>query len=426
MGTPYGGPGGPRSAFADHDLCGVYYAKVTDNKDEREVPNSDGTGASKVKGCGGRVRVSFPWLPEAERDKSWWAHVAVPLVGENFGTYFLPEIGDMVVVVFIAGDISVPVIIGSAWNRPKGDESDEEKAKKDPPPEVNEDGRNDFRVIKSRIGHRLLFDDSKIKPNSATANTKLIVTDYKDENVIACGKRTRSGQSPHNTYQVPACGAETEGVAVASLTGTLNIWCPEGNLTIKAPHVEFIVSEEADLNAGGKFSYTGSSNVAIRSAAIGRYEGSTIEIGQCPSLAGVGSLTSALPGKATGVMGAIKNSSLGGALSGVTGGALSGVTGGALSGVAGGALSGVTGGAFKSPGSLMNMLPGASTAANIVGKVQAAASGLQTVSKIASGGMGGLKDAALAAGGEKLSGVKAAAADKAMKALAGGIKKFLV
>ena len=45
-----------------------------------------------------------------------WARVATPFAGANKGAFFLPDVGDEVVVSFVNGDNRYPVILGSLWN----------------------------------------------------------------------------------------------------------------------------------------------------------------------------------------------------------------------------------------------------------------------------------------------------------------------
>jgi uncharacterized protein involved in type VI secretion and phage assembly len=71
------------------------------------------------------------------------------MAGDNRGTFFLPEVGDEVLVSFDHGDITQPYVIGALWNG------------KDKPPEKNADGKNNVRVIKSRSGHKIILDDEQ-------------------------------------------------------------------------------------------------------------------------------------------------------------------------------------------------------------------------------------------------------------------------
>jgi uncharacterized protein involved in type VI secretion and phage assembly len=115
---------------ADGFIQGLAVGVVTDNKDDARLA---------------RVRVRLPW--QAEGDTSFWARLAMPMAGDNRGTYFLPEIGDQVLLGAENGDPSHLYVLGVLWNG------------KASPPETNKDGKNDRRLIRSRAGHELRFDD---------------------------------------------------------------------------------------------------------------------------------------------------------------------------------------------------------------------------------------------------------------------------
>jgi uncharacterized protein involved in type VI secretion and phage assembly len=93
----------------------------------------------------GRVKIRFPWRENP--DESHWARIAVPMAGGKRGTWFLPEIGDEVLVACDAERVEHPYVVGCLWNG------------QDAPPQTNGDGRNDIRMIRSRSGHEIVFDD---------------------------------------------------------------------------------------------------------------------------------------------------------------------------------------------------------------------------------------------------------------------------
>jgi len=45
-----------------------------------------------------------------------WARVAVPFAGHSRGAFFIPDVGDEVLVMFLSGDPRFPVVIGGMWN----------------------------------------------------------------------------------------------------------------------------------------------------------------------------------------------------------------------------------------------------------------------------------------------------------------------
>jgi phage baseplate assembly protein gpV len=67
-----------------------------------------------------------------------------PMAGSNYGFYFMPEVGDEVLVAFIQGDMRLPVILGGLYNGV------------DKPPAQHPK----LRRIQSVNGHRITFVDA--------------------------------------------------------------------------------------------------------------------------------------------------------------------------------------------------------------------------------------------------------------------------
>jgi uncharacterized protein involved in type VI secretion and phage assembly len=111
---------------------GLYPAIVTDIVDKESL---------------GRIQVKFPWLGEAGDDVRAWATLLAPYADDDQGFEFLPAVDSQVVVAFEAGDLRRPYIVGACWNGKEG-----LPAKPQQP--------NDKRLIKSRSGSLLEFDDT--------------------------------------------------------------------------------------------------------------------------------------------------------------------------------------------------------------------------------------------------------------------------
>lgn len=93
----------------------------------------------------GRVKLKLPWRgDDFETD---WVRIVAPMAGGDRGVFFLPEVGDEVLVAFDRDDIRFPYVLGALWSQT------------DKPPEKNADGKNDIRIIKTRKGHIVKFDD---------------------------------------------------------------------------------------------------------------------------------------------------------------------------------------------------------------------------------------------------------------------------
>jgi uncharacterized protein involved in type VI secretion and phage assembly len=117
-------------------LQGVYTAIVTDNRDPDSLA---------------RVLVRVSGLDDAAAARGVWARVATMMAGQNRGTFFLPEVGDEVLVAFERGDPRVPYVIGALWNA---------KAR---PPATSHDASS-TKMIQSRSGVKFqIRDDDKNK-----------------------------------------------------------------------------------------------------------------------------------------------------------------------------------------------------------------------------------------------------------------------
>lgn len=91
----------------------------------------------------GRVQVALPWLPGVEP----WARVSTLAAGMMRGTYFIPQIGDEVLVAFNQGDIHEPFILGCLWSTLGR------------PPAVLPTDPVTKSAIQTRTGQKIEFDD---------------------------------------------------------------------------------------------------------------------------------------------------------------------------------------------------------------------------------------------------------------------------
>lgn len=135
----------------------------------------------------GRIKIRFPWL--SEESEGDWVRVASFMAGKGRGGFFLPEVGDEILVVFEHGDVDYPYVIGVLWNS------------EDTPPEANRDGKNNIKKITSRSGHEIVFNDDgeqgkekleihtkgghKIVLDDSAGQEKISITDKTEKNLIS-------------------------------------------------------------------------------------------------------------------------------------------------------------------------------------------------------------------------------------------------
>jgi hypothetical protein len=240
-------PGGPISSGGDGTLLGVYYALVTDNKDPEKLA---------------RVKIRLPWMPNGADEHAHWAVLAVPFAGEKFGWYTVPDNGDLVAVIFIAGDISRPVVLGGVWSQ------------KDPPPEDNSGGKNDFRGYKSRSGSRVVLDDS--------SSSKVYIADGPDKQGLCVGAFQQGGSGPNAKGAPPPSAANGSsaqmGVNIWTGAGDLEI-SAKGKLVVKAKtHIDIVSGQHVDLKAQGEATFEASTTNTCTGNAGAKVEGSSTEI----------------------------------------------------------------------------------------------------------------------------------------------------
>lgn len=236
--------GGPRTGTSDMTLFGVYYGVVTQNKDEE----------SKA-----RVKVRLPWLDHGDQDQTHWAQLSAPMAGAKMGWYTLPDVGDVVALMFIAGDVNQPVVLGGVWS------------KTDKPPEEGGDGKNDFRGYRSRSGARMVMDDS--------SKGKVYFSDKSDKNVVVVGSFEKGGDGANAKAAPTPAGiggpAATKGVCIATEDGEMNI-SVKGKLKVTAKNIEITAKSE---------------NVEIKATADCNFEGGTGNINGGPDVKAAGSQT---------------------------------------------------------------------------------------------------------------------------------------
>lgn len=191
-------------------IQGIVLGIVTNNKDPENL---------------GRVKVKFPWI--SDNNESGWARVMTMMASKEYGTFFLPEVGDEVAVIFEHGDIDSPYILGSLWNG------------ENEPPLDNSDGENNIRTIKSRSGHEIVLDDSdngkieintssghKISLNDSSGGEKIEIIDKSGKNSILLDSNQNSidiSSDMKLTIKSKMIDIEAGGNMKIKASGTLSI-----------------------------------------------------------------------------------------------------------------------------------------------------------------------------------------------------------
>jgi uncharacterized protein involved in type VI secretion and phage assembly len=228
------------------DLLGLLHGRVSTMEDELEesqqrvygVTLAEVTDLDDVMGLG-RVKVKFPWL--SERVDSAWARIATAWAGGSRGTYLLPEVGDEVVVAFRHGDLRHPYILGFLW-------SDTER-----PPEFTP--RLERRELRSKSGHRLVFDDL-VANESLTLQSqgghKLVLDDSVASTEISLT------DSSHNLSIV--LDTRTGKISITTQLGQIALSAPAGRISLDAAAV--------NVHATGTLTLKGDASVIVNGTSV--------------------------------------------------------------------------------------------------------------------------------------------------------------
>ena len=192
---------------------------VTDNKDPSKL---------------GRVKVKLPIL--SDQDSTHWAPIVMSGAGKNRGWFFIPEPDDEVLVVFEHGDLNRPVVIGALWNG------------KDGPPGDNKNGKNDGRMIKSRAGSKVSFDDGP--------NPNIVLEDGSGKGRITLDTKNNK-------------------ITIEALEGDVCLQSPTGDMTIIAKSMALEAKDSIEIHAGQAMSWGSDQTVKINGSQGVTTSGST-------------------------------------------------------------------------------------------------------------------------------------------------------
>lgn len=195
----------------------------------------------------GRVRVSLPWL---DGDiSSVWARLALPAAGDSRGFFFIPEVGDEVVVGFLGGDARYPVVLGSFWNGTQA------------PPLTLDAQTNAIRAIVSRAGHTLTFDDSGDAP-MVQVKTKAGQTATLDDS--SGSEKIELKDKTGNSITL-----DSQGITLTAASGAnVAIKASSGKVSIDALQFEGKASGAAKIESSATLDLQASATLGLKGALV--------------------------------------------------------------------------------------------------------------------------------------------------------------
>lgn len=199
-----------------HSQVGI----VTDNEDPDKL---------------GRIRVQLKWQ---EAEKTPWIRVQTNHAGKDRGTYFIPEIDDEVMVEFEHNNPDRPYVIGSMYHGKIG-------------PEFS-DPDNNFKAIKTRSGHKILFNDKD-------GEESITIIDKKNNQIILNTKEESITISAPKKLLI-----ESEEIEMKGKNITISA---SGDLTEKGKNVTIGAKSNLELNGDAGVAMTTNGKVDISGKA---------------------------------------------------------------------------------------------------------------------------------------------------------------
>ncbi len=164
----------------------------------------------------GRVKVRLSWLPGYEP----WARLALV----DRGIFFIPQVGDEVLLQANRGDVTELYVVGCLWNG------------KDKPPAQQQGDPANKRIIRTPQGHDITFDD-QAGTLTITSVDKRRITLSKDKVEIAIDEQATSKISIDQNGNV-------------TITAKASIKLEAPSISISGDNLEIKGKAKTDINGG--------------------------------------------------------------------------------------------------------------------------------------------------------------------------------
>lgn len=229
---------------------GITLAKITNIKDPKNL---------------GRVKCAYI-TSDQDAGETGWIHCLTLLGGDQYGTFFHPNVGDVVALAFENGDIHRPFVIGSLW---VGDPK---------PPLTVRDGKNEeYRFITPNKSYAD-FSDTEGKEKitvSTPKNRRVILDDGEGEIIVTDGKNLVSISEKTGVTEI-----KCDKKLTVKVGGGVTIECDgtAGTLKIKANKEITMSTAQLSAKASGTAEVSGNGSAAVKSGGMLTLKGSVTKI----------------------------------------------------------------------------------------------------------------------------------------------------
>ncbi len=254
-----------KSAMGDNRIMGALVCTVTKNYEKEKQ---------------GFVQVNIT-TRDYEENKLVWARMALPYGGQKWGEYFIPEVGDQVIVIFEQGNIERGFVIGAV---PKTNSTFMSKAF---------DENNDIKRIQSRNGNKIDIIDNH---EGEGDNDRITITTAKDNHKFQMDNEKKlillSDKDGNNKIEIKTEDGQMTVLAAQKLTvrvgDNIKLFMngSNGTVTLEATKVKVEATNTAELKSnnrvtieGGNVSASGNSMLKLSSSGPVSVEGTPVKLG---------------------------------------------------------------------------------------------------------------------------------------------------
>ena len=193
-----------------------------------------------------------------EANELLWVRVAMPYAGKKSGSYSMPEVGDLVIIIFLDGNFDSPIVYAAVF--PDGSSTVSRYADED----------NQYKVlIDSFHGNRIVVEDNKEGDGD------------KDKVTIETAKKKHLFLMDNENMKIVA-----EKELVILVGDDISMKMGNGRITVKAKEVVFETSGQMKLQSNGTLSgkgaqvmMEGDSMVKLESSGILKIAGTPVKVG---------------------------------------------------------------------------------------------------------------------------------------------------
>jgi Rhs element Vgr protein len=196
-----------------------------------------------------RILVELPLFNDD--GKGLWARLANFYSSSGFGAFFLPEVGDEVMVGFLNQDPRFPVILGSMYSE-----------NRKPYSELSPDSENSKKAIVTKSELRIVFDDQNSVMTITTKNNNVITLSDQDQKISIEDQNS-------NSLVMSSSGIEMKSPSSITIQA-------DQNVTIKGEMGVSVESASGDVKVSGmnvsasadvEFSAKGSATAEVQGGA---------------------------------------------------------------------------------------------------------------------------------------------------------------